>query len=224
MLRAFITVFAIVFLSGGSPALCDDDLSNILEGIRNKYSPLPGLSISYTREVITGTMSMLGNQVSGDMAEGRIYFKPPHFLRLEQETPKPETIIANGDTLWWYIPEKKHAYQYGSKGFGKELRLLTDIFRGLTQIDERFKVALVGRNERGEYQIELRPDPPWEQIDSVVITVTKGSQIRVVNSRNLLGSITRFTLEVLKSEEGFEKNFFQFIVPPGVRLVHEESQ
>ena len=224
MLRAFITVFAIVFLSGGSPALCNDDLSNILQGIRNRYSPLPGLSISYTREVITGTMSMLGDQVRGDMAKGRIYFKPPHFLRLEQETPKPETIISNGDTLWWYIPEKKQAYQYGSKGFGKELRLLTDIFRGLLQIDERFKVALVGRNEQGEYQIELRPDPPWEQIDSVVITVTNGSEIRVVNSRNLLGSITKFTLEGLKRKEGFEKNFFQFIVPPGVRLVHEEGQ
>ena len=224
MLRAFITVFAIVFLSGGSPALCNDDLSNILQGIRNRYSPLPGLSISYTREVITGTMSMLGNQVRGDMAKGRIYFKPPHFLRLEQETPKPETIIANEDTLWWYIPEKKQAYQYGSKEFGKELRLLTDIFRGLIQIDERFKVALVGRNEQGEYQIELRPDPPWEQIDSVVITVTNGSEIRVVNSRNLLGSITKFTLEGLKRKEGFEKNFFQFIVPPGVRLVHEEGQ
>jgi outer membrane lipoprotein carrier protein len=224
MRRAFIFISLLVFLLGGGPALGTDDLTNILEGIRNRYSPLPGLSISYTREVITGTMSMLGNQIKGESATGRIYFKPPHFLRLEQETPKSETIISNGDTLWWYIPEKKQAHQYSSKGFGKEMSLLNDIFRGLTQVDEKFQVALLGRNEQGEYQIELRPDPPWEEVDHIVITVTSGYEIRVVNSRNMLGTITKFTLEGLKSEEGFEKNFFQFIVPQGVQLLHEGDQ
>jgi outer membrane lipoprotein-sorting protein len=224
MRRVFLFISLSVFLLGSRPALGTDELTHILEGIRNRYSPLPGLSISYTREVITGTMSMLGNQVRGESATGQIYFKPPHFLRLEQEIPKPETIISNGDTLWWYIPEKKLAHQYSSKGFGKEMSILTDIFRGLTQVEEKFKVALLGRNEQGEYQIELTPNPTWEQVDRIVITVTSGHEIRVVDSRNMLGTITKFTLEGLKPEESFKKDFFQFIVPPGVQLVHEGDQ
>jgi len=223
MIRAFVLSSLMLSLFCVSPVLGSDNLSGILEGIRNKHNHLPGLTVNYTREVITRSMSMLGNQVKGDIATGRIYFSPPYFLRLEQETPRAETIIANGKTLWWYIPEKKQAYQYPFLKFGKELKLLSDIFRGLVRVEENFRVAMVMQEERDSYGIELKPDPPWQEIDRIVLTVTGGYDIRQVDIHNRLGSITRFKLEGLSEREKFGKDFFRFTAPEGVRLVKEGS-
>ena len=220
MVRRLIILPILIFLFQG-PATADESLISILEGIQKNYGHLSGLSVPYSREVITRSMSMLGDQVKGDMASGTIFFKHPYSLRLEQEKPKAETIIANNDTLWWYIPGKKCAYRYPAKDFGKELRLLSNIFRGLSEVENSFQVLLQDRNKSGEYEIELIPDPPWQEINKINLTVTKKYEIQTVRIHNQLGSITVFILGGFTEKEGFEKGFFQFIAPEGVRLIVE---
>ena len=223
MTKIFIILNLIVLLFHGSAAFAIDDLSTVLEGIKQKYGNLPGLSMAYTREVITRSMSMLGNQVKGDLATGQMFFKPPYSLKLEQRTPNIETLIANEETLWWYIPDKKCVHKYPSKEFGKELRLLSDILRGLNQVTKNFQIMMSDQTEKGKCQIELIPDPPWQEIDRIVLTVTHAYEIRVVNIHNQLGTITRFTLEGLTIKDNFEKGFFEFILPEGVELVEEKG-
>ena len=223
MTKTFIIFNLIALLFHGSPAFAEDDLSTVLEGIKGKYGNLPGLSIAYTREVITRSMSMLGNQVKGDLATGQMFFKPRYFLKLEQKTPNIETLIANEETLWWYIPDKKRAHKYPSQEFGKELRLLSDILRGLGQVTKNFQIMMTDQTEKGRYQIELIPDPPWQEIDRITLTVTHAYDIRVVNIHNQLGTITRFTLEGLTVKDNFEKGFFEFVLPEGVELVEEKG-
>ncbi len=223
MRRAFIFIHVLILLFSYT-ALADDSLSDILEGVRKNYGPLPGFELHYSREVITRSMAMMGDKVKGDLATGEIYFRPPYFLRLEQVSPKPESIITNGDTLWWYIPDKRRAYQYPSKEFGKELRVLSDIFSGLSRVEDSFQVVLLGRKKGGAYQIQLNPDPPWEDINSIVLTVTGEHHIRVVEIHNQLGGITRFALEDLRPRRDFDKGFFDFVVPQGVRLEKEGIQ
>jgi outer membrane lipoprotein carrier protein len=220
MVRRLI-IFPILIFAFNGLAMADETLVNILEEIQKNYGSLSGLSVPYSREVITRSMSMLGEQARGDMASGTIYFKHPYLLRLEQEKPKAETIIANNDTLWWYIPEKKCAYRYPAKNFGKELQLLSNIFRGLSQVENSFQVLLKDQNKSGKYKIELIPDPPWQEISKINLTVTKKYEIQTVRIHNLLGSITVFKLGDFTEKEGFEKGFFQFIVPEGVRLIVE---
>lgn len=221
MTKALIIFGLVAMLFQRSAVFAKDDLSTILEGIRGKYGNLPGLSVGYTREVITRSMSMLGDKVKGDVATGQMFFKPPYFLKLEQKTPNPETLIANEDTIWWYIPDKKNAYKYPSREFGKELRLLSDIFRGLSQVTTNFQIVMSDQNEQGKYKIELIPDPPWQEIDRIALTVTRAYDIQVVNIYNQLGTVTRFTLVGLIVKDNFEKGFFEFILPEGVRLKEE---
>ena len=204
-----------------SPAFAEDTLSNILQGIKNRYGTSSGLSVPYTREVITRSMSMLGSQAKGDLASGIIYFKPPHFLRLDQEKPASERIIANDNILWWYIPQKKEAHRYQTKDFGRELRLLSNIFRGLAEVNESFKVQLQEKDEKGDYQVVLVPDPPWQEIDRIALTVSPEHEIRSVRIFNALGSVTRFNLGDFALEKTFEKGFFEFVAPPGVNVVVE---
>ena len=218
MVKRLIILPILIFAFNGL-AMADESLVNILEGIQKNYGSLSGLSVPYSREVITRSMSMLGEQARGDMASGIIYFKHPDLLRLEQKKPKAETIIADNDTLWWYIPDKKCAYKYPAKTFGKELRLLSDIFRGLSKVENSFQVLLQNHDKSEKYKIELIPDPPWQEISKIDLTVTKKHEIQTMRIHNLLGSITIFKLGDFAEKEEFEKDFFQFIVPEGVRLI-----
>ena len=202
--------------------LAEDNLAVILDGIQKKYGTLSGLKVSYRREVLTKSMAMLGDQVKGDLATGKMYFKPPNFLKLEQETPKQEFVISNEETLWWYIPQKKTAYKYSAKEFGKELRLLSDIFRGLINVEERFQTSMLEPNTLGENQIELVPAPLWQNIDRIILTVTKEHDIRLVGIHYQLGATTIFTLNDATEKINFEKDFFNFTVPEGVLLVEDK--
>ncbi|MCF8130462.1 MAG: outer membrane lipoprotein carrier protein LolA [Deltaproteobacteria bacterium] len=222
-MRKTMFILSLLILLAHPPVFGEEPLTTILQGMKNLYGKASGLSVPYTREVITRSMSMLGSQAKGDLASGIIYFKPPHFLRLDQEKPSVERIIANDNLLWWYIPQKKEAHQYETKDFGRELRLLSDIFRGLAEVNDSFKVTLKEKNEKGNYEIELVPDPPWQEIDRIALTVSPEHEIRSVRIFNTLGSVTRFNLGQFTLEKTFEKGFFEFVAPPGVNVIVESS-
>jgi outer membrane lipoprotein-sorting protein len=204
-------------------ALAGDDLPQVLDGLKKTYGHLDAISIPYTREVITRSMSMLGSQAKGDLATGTIYFRPPDLLRLEQEKPKVETIIANSTTMWWYIPDKKTAYEYKTGQFGKELSLMTNIFRGLVEVEDNFQVTLHGKNSLDEYEMELIPTPPWQEIQKIEVMATNDYRIRTTKIHNLLGSITIFMLGEFTEIHTLDERFFTFTAPKGVKVIVEHG-
>jgi len=98
-------------------ALPDDQISNIITGMRDRYGKAKGWKAEYTREAISKTMAMLETGERHDLAKGRLFFNPPHFLRLEQVLPQEELLLTDGQILWWYLPLKKLAYKYPSPRF-----------------------------------------------------------------------------------------------------------
>ncbi len=218
-----ITVISLFFLLLPGTVQAEGNLDSILEGIQNNYKAMHGLKINYKREVITKTMAMLGDQIKGDLAAGDMYFKPTNFLKLEQKTPKEEFVISNEETLLWYIPDQKTVYKYSAREFGKELRLLCDIFRGLVQVKDRFRVSLLNPNEQGEYQVEMIPATPWQSINRIILSVSKEYKIRIVGIHYQLGAVTIFTLNNVTEKKDFDKDFFNFTVPTGVVLIEEKG-
>ena len=216
------TILLLLMFMGG-PSADAQELSQILEGVQKRYGHLPALTLNYSREVVTKSMAMMGGKVKGDMATGQIHLKPPYFLRLEQDTPKQETLLTNGETLWWYVPNENVVHEYPARKFGRELRLLSDIFRGLTQVEESFQVLLVGQDQEGNHQIRLIPTTIWQEVESVEITVTKGYEIRTVEIFNPLGTKTRFMLTEPGIQEAFPKDFFEFTIPEGTKVIREQG-
>ena len=222
MLKYVCTFLLSLFLSQSGLGVAGEQLSEILEGIRKKHGHLPGLTVTYKREILTKSMAMLGETMKTDLATGRFYFKPPDFLRVHQKTPKDETVITDGKILWWYVPHKKQVYRYPSEKLGRELRLLTDIFRGLRKVDENFDVILTGYDDEKGYQIKLAPNPPWAEVQHIILLVDKGGYaIRVVEIYNYLGGVTRFILGDVTAQDKFEEDFFRFVVPEGVKVIEK---
>jgi outer membrane lipoprotein-sorting protein len=204
-------------------ASAKQDVKSVLEGIRAKYGSLPGLTLTYEREVVSKTMAMLGDEVRGDLATGKMFFKPPLYLKLEQSTPSNEIILSDENNFWWYIPDQKRVYKYSAKDFGKELRILSNIFQGLIDVDDKFKTTLKDSEAGNGYCVELKPVAPWQSIDHLILMVTDEYVIKNINIHYQLGSITIFTVDQIKPVSDFKEDTFIFNIPEGVELIEEKD-
>jgi outer membrane lipoprotein-sorting protein len=224
--RYVLTFFLLpcVFLSWFNPgtACSNELLTNALNGILKTYGGLPGLSVPYQREIITKSMAMLGENMKTDIASGTFIFRPPCYLKVVQDLPEEEIITTDGQTIWWYMPEKKVVYRYPADELGKEMLLLSNIFNGLSHVTDSFDVTLEKPPDKREYNLKLTPKETWEDIDHILLTVNSDIfAIRAVEIHNLLGTITRFKLGDFLAQEDLKKGFFELEIPDGVELIEE---
>ena len=221
LMKLIPMLFFVVLFMPLSQGQADQQLSQVLDGIKKRYGQLAGLSVPYEREVLTKSMAMLGDQMKTDVASGKFFFKPPHFLKVEQETPTKENLITDGEVLWWYIPAKKQAHRIPSSKLARELRLMADIFQGLRGVEESFVVVLVGEDEK-EITLELTPNPAWPDVHHINLLIhPKDYLIHKVEVYNIMGGVTRFTLGKVTEQKKFKQDFFTFVPPEGVRVVEE---
>jgi outer membrane lipoprotein carrier protein len=221
--RFIIPLFLVLLgsIALGETAL-DDTISTVIGGISGRYGKAKGLAAGYSREAISKTMVKLGVADRHDLAKGRLYFSPPHFLRLEQVSPQEELLLTDGQTLWWYVPHKREAYKYPAKKFGQELRLLSDILTGLKDTQDRFQITLKAISEANIYHLVLKPEPPWQEIDHLEVIIGKEDfAIKQVDIYNTIGGLTRFLMSSWKEKERFRGGFFSFSPPPGIKLIEK---
>ena len=216
------SVAAIITFCFPGPAPSGERLDGVLKGIYKMYGELPGLTVTYQREIITKSMAMLGDEMRSDIAAGRFLFKPPHYLKVEQDTPGQEIVTTDGENIWWYIPEKNLVYQYPADKLGKEFLLLSDLFKGLNNAAETFDITMSECEGDEVYDLQLIPREPWEGIDHIMLSVSSDDfNIKVFEIHNLIGGITRFRLGEFSELDSLERGDFIFVVPEGVEVVKE---
>lgn len=216
------SVAAIIIICFAGTAPSDERLNGVLGGILKVYGGLPGLTVSYQREIITKSMAMLGDEMKSDIAAGRFLFKPPHYLKVEQDTPEREIVTTEDKSIWWYIPAKKLVYQYPADKLGKELRLLSELFMGLNNAADTFNITLSESEGDEKYDLELKPKEPWEDINHIILSVDRDDlNIKVVEIHNFIGGVTRFRLGEFSGLNDLEKEDFVFVIPEGVEVIKE---
>ena len=221
LLKLISMLFLAVLFMPLSQGMGEQPLSKVLEGVKKRYGQLAGLSVPYERQVLTKSMAMLGDQMKTEVASGSFFFKPPHFLKVAQETPTKEDLITDGELLWWYIPEKKQVHRIPSSKLARELRLMADIFQGLRGVEESFVVVLVSEDEKG-ITLELTPNPPWPDVHHINLVIDpKDYLIGKVEVYNIVGGLTRFVLGKVTEQKKFKQDFFTFVPPDGVRVIEE---
>ena len=203
-------------------ASAGDELSAIIDGMRSRYGSTAGITADYTREAISKTMALLATADRHDIAKGRLYFKPPYSLRLEQTSPQEELLVTDGQSLWWYIALKKEAYRYPALEFGRELRLLSDILMGLRDAGANFEITLGSHPDTNSFRLILKPDPPWTDIDHLEVVIQRDDYaIKQVEIYNMVGGLTRFVFSDMQEKKGFEEAFFSFSPPKGTKIIEQ---
>jgi outer membrane lipoprotein-sorting protein len=174
-----------------------------------------GLILLYSRYIVSNTMSMLGEAKETDLAEGKIFLKPPCYIRIEQQKPEHEFVLCDGKQAWWYLPYKKVVYKYGSESFAKEMSVLSDIFNGMRDLKEDFDISF--KNSR---VFVLKPKG-WQDIDRIEVCVDKKCH-RIVEIKifNLLGSITCFEIKK-EIHQDLDNRLFTFVPPPDVKVIQK---
>jgi outer membrane lipoprotein carrier protein len=224
MLKRIYFMTLIILFSYVGNVCAQETATDILQQIKTRYGSLPGLQIPYEREIISQSMAMLSKKSKGDLASGQIYFQPPQFLKIDQTKPKPELIVSDGVTLWWYLPDKKQAHRQPASQLGKELSLLNEIFQGLKKAEEHFDVKLLGPVTNDNLRkLQLRPQPTWPDIDYIQLETGSDGRIQVIEIMNYAGGLTRFILGEVTPKKSFKKDFFVFTPPKDVKIIEETN-
>ena len=198
----------------------DPKTEELIKNIREYNGSFSAFSSRYVRDIITKSMQLLGRTSSEDKSEGIIYFKSPYNLKVVQETPNKELLVATDENVIWYIEEKNEAHIYNKEKFGKEFNLLTDLFTGLEEAFENFIINALEPRE-GNAVLELIPDPLWQEVAKVEIYIYDNRRISSIRIYNHLDTLTYFNLEEFKTEEKLSNDFFSFIPPSGAQIIVE---
>jgi outer membrane lipoprotein-sorting protein len=207
-----------------SHAHADEQLSTVLDGIFNRYGSLKGLSVPYTREYMTKTMAMLGKNAKPEKAAGTIFFKPPNCLELRQTTPGKESLMTDGETIWYYVEAKKTVNEYSAAKAGKVIKLLSDLFGGLSKVKDNFDITQPDLSDTKEYHLKLVPNPAWEEVEHIDLLVARDNfNLHVIEIHDLLGNVTKFTLDEMTIRKNLKKEDFIFKVPAGVKTIKDQQ-
>jgi outer membrane lipoprotein carrier protein len=153
---------------------------------------------------------------------GQVWILKPGMMRWDYAQPERQTIIANGETLWIYLPEDRQAIRdQVNPSLGTRTPAL--FLAGQARLTELFTVAGTPTQVPGEgglLRLELTPKAgalPSSQvqlgIDAVSDLVTL---VRVVDA---VGNITTMWFSDIDTEAAVDVSLFQFQVPPGVEVI-----
>ena len=220
MRKFFLLLAAALIFSSSAGYAWDAKTEELIKNISEYNASFSVFSSRYVRDIITKSMSLLGRTSSEDKSEGVIYFKPPYNLKVVQESPGNELLVANNENIVWYIAEKNEAHIYNKEKFGKEFDLLIDLFTGFEEAFGNFVISELEPRD-GNAVLELVPNPSWQEVAKVEIYISGSRRISSIRIYNHLDTLTYFNLEEFRDEEGLANDFFSFIPPSGVNIIIE---
>jgi outer membrane lipoprotein carrier protein len=154
--------------------------------------------------------------------EGQVWILKPGMMRWDYTKPERQTIIANGDTLWIYLPEDRQAIRdQVNQSLGTRTPAL--FLAGQARLTELFAVTgmpIQGPGEGGLLRLELTPKAGGLPYTQVQLGVDPSSYlVKLVRLVDALGNITTMWFADIDSEGPVDSSLFQFQVPPGVEVI-----
>lgn len=189
--------------------------------VQARYQTIQAISADYERSsefVATGGLNQ--RKVQGS---GRLIWARPDRLRLEQDQPRPELIVAGTEGVWWVRPKRKRADLYPLKQFTTGLRPLLDVLGGLARLDQSFKLAqpTAAEKEAAGQSLPLVLTPITTRADLKRLLVWFDSdQLNLKGFRltSLVGDVTQYRLVNLKINPSLAKDAFSYSPPQGFRV------
>jgi outer membrane lipoprotein carrier protein len=153
---------------------------------------------------------------------GQVWILKPGMMRWDYTTPERQTIIANGDTLWIYMPADRQAIRdQVNESLGTRTPAL--FLAGDARLTELFRVveaSTQGSSEGGLLQLNLTPSVgalPYTQVQLGIDPVSY--LVRQVRLIDPVGNMTTMWFSDLDTERAVAPSLFQFQVPPGVDVI-----
>ena len=198
----------------------------ILAGIQERYSAAGGIKAEYTRVTTTPAMDGVFQSTSTHTASGVLYFRKPAQLILDQDSPRPEKMITDGRTVWWYIPEEKQVHRYTNVNVYGELGPLLDFLNGLGKLEGEYavKVTPAGTTAVHDHRLELTRLKKGGGPNAITVWVSpQDYTLKGFRLNALTGEETVFKLNRMELNPDVGDAAFTFKIPEGTTVIDEEG-
>lgn len=105
-LKRLFYVLLIAMSIAADTAFADNELNAILKKIDEKQKSVETMKGQFVQRK---SLSLLQNEV---ISKGTMYFKRPQRMVWEYKEPEKNTMIVNGNIVWFYLPDLKEATKF----------------------------------------------------------------------------------------------------------------
>jgi outer membrane lipoprotein carrier protein len=156
------------------------------------------------------------------IGEGRVWIQKPGRMRWDYSKPERQTIIADGDTLWIYLPEERQVIRDRVQtAMGTRTPAL--FLAGQGRLTEAFSAAGTGAPVAGEdglFGLQLTPKEAAFPYTHVELGIDPQSyRVVRVTLVDPAGSATTMWFADIDTDSPIDPALFRFQVPPGVEVV-----
>lgn len=198
----------------------------IMAGLAGRYRGLTGLTAAYTRVAATPGNEKVFQGGSSQVATGTLYWSRPDKLLLEQSSPKPETLVTNGRTVWWHLPAEKLVYRYRDIDVAGQLKPLMSFLGGLDSLNADFLVSPAPADPArpGQQGLALVPKRGAEGgVDRLIVWCDENFSLTGFRLASVTGETTDFYLTGLAENPRLENSRFSFKIPRGTEVIEEDG-
>jgi outer membrane lipoprotein-sorting protein len=196
--------------------------------VQARYQQVTSLAADYQRKsVFVATGQDVERTVVGG---GHLLWSRPLALKLDQNEPRRELIVAQNAQVWWVRPERGRADLYPLDRFTSGLRSLLDALGGLARVDEAFVVEPPAAGEAldGEegLTLALKPKEARADIKRLVLWFDERELLikgfRIVS---LIGDVTEYRLTQVQANPRLGADAFSYAPPADYKVTdHRPNQ
>ena len=194
-------------------------LDEIVSKIQKKYEYMRELEADCIQETFNKTIE------KKFIFKGSLYVKKPDKLRMEIKEQEIQLIVANGQTLWIYLPDNKQAVKEKLDLSNKSKTALT-ILTGMAKLNRDFEITMEqGFEKSRSYTLGLIPKEKKSMIKKMKLDVDKNDfSFQKVTVEDSFGNWTSYELKNVKINSGISDSKFDFKPPDGVEVVESAGE
>lgn len=208
-----IVRFALAAILLAAPAAAVD-ADDVLRRVQQRYDATEDFVADVTQEM---TVASLGKTIT---SHGTVAFKKPGRMRWEFVEDERQTIVADGETLWFYRPDEEQVFK---TPFRRAFRSTTPIsfLTGVGELAEDFTASLDGESSDGTlYYLMLVPKEADADVGRLRLFVARdNADIQGAEIHDPLGNVSTLRFSKLRRNVGLAESRFTFDVPEGVDII-----
>jgi len=221
----WVWAFLLVFFVSARASCQEENTAEkerVLAGLKDRFARVRTFQADYIREIVP----KIPSQLSGThfRAEGKLAFRSPNRLRLDQNKPRKELLIVNGEKAFWYVPEEKTVMVYRLKEYAAQIQPMVNLLSGLKELEKDFSVRLEGAVslDPPHYTLVLKPRNPQPDLQQINLKIAKRDFLPLeFTYENLMGDGTRFRFSRVRTGGVLADSLFVFTPPAGTRTLDQ---
>lgn len=191
----------------------------IVDKLQKKYEGINNFHADFVQEAEVRALKKT------QKAFGEVWFKKPGKMRWNYYSPTKDTIVSDGNNLWYYIEQENQVLESKLKDLNGGDTSSTTLLSGLGKIKELFKVKLItdpALQSKTGYLLELIPkDIDEDEIkNKIIINVNKSdSLVSTIYLFDPFGNQTKVSLIKTELNKKMSDKIFDFKPPKGAEIV-----